>query len=40
MTQELEDLRARLTEAEEVLRAIRNGEVDAVLVAGEHGEQV
>jgi PAS domain S-box-containing protein len=37
---ELEDLRARLAEAEEVLRAIRNGEVDAVVVAGERGEQV
>jgi hypothetical protein len=37
---ELADLRARLAEAEEVLRAIRNGEVDAVVVAGERGEQV
>ena len=37
---ELEDLRARLAEAEEVLRAIRNGEVDAVVVTGKHGEQV
>jgi len=37
---ELEDLRARLAEAEEVLSAIRNGEVDAVVVAGERGEQV
>ena len=37
---ELEDLRARLAEAEEVLRAIRNGEVDAVVVTGERGEQV
>ncbi len=37
---ELEDLRARLAEAEEVLRAIRDGEVDAVVVAGERGEQV
>jgi PAS domain S-box-containing protein/putative nucleotidyltransferase with HDIG domain len=37
---ELEDLRARLAEAEEVLRAIRNGEMDAVLVAGERGAQV
>jgi two-component system cell cycle sensor histidine kinase/response regulator CckA len=37
---ELEDLRARLAEAEEVLRAIRNGEVDGVLVTGERGEQV
>jgi PAS domain S-box-containing protein len=37
---ELEDLRARLAEAEEALRAIRNGEVDAVVVTGKHGEQV
>jgi PAS domain S-box-containing protein len=37
---ELEDLRARLAEAEQALRAIRNGEVDAVLVAGRRGEQV
>lgn len=37
---ELEDLRARLAEAEEVLRAIRNGEVDAVVVTGERGDQV
>ena len=37
---ELEDLRGRLAEAEEVVRAIRNGEVDAVVVAGERGEQV
>ena len=40
MTKELEDLRARLAEAEDVLRAIRNGEVDALLVTGERGEQV
>ncbi len=37
---EVEDLRARLAEAEEVLRAIRNGEVDAVMVTGESGDQV
>ena len=37
---EMEDLRTRLAEAEEVLRAIRNGEVDAVVVNGERGEQV
>ncbi len=35
-----EDLRARLTDAEDVLRAIRNGEVDAVVVAGGRGEQI
>ncbi len=37
---ELEDLRARLVEAKEVLRAIHNGEVDAVVVTGERGEHV
>ena len=37
---EVEDLRARLAEADEVLRAIRCGEVDAVVVTGERGEQV
>jgi PAS domain S-box-containing protein len=37
---ELEHLRARLVETEEVLRAIRNGEVDGVLVTGGRGEQV
>ncbi len=37
---ELEDLRSRLAEAEDVLCAIRNGEVDAVVVTGKHGEQV
>jgi PAS domain S-box-containing protein len=33
-------LRARLREAEEALRAIREGEVDAVVVKGAKGEQV
>jgi PAS domain S-box-containing protein len=37
---ELEDLRARLAEAEEILRAIHDGDVDAVIVNGEHGDQV
>jgi PAS domain S-box-containing protein len=37
---ELSDLRDRLAGAEGALRAIRNGNVDAVLVAGERGEQV
>ena len=37
---ELEDLRARLAEAEEALRTIRNGEVDAVVVKGGRGKQV
>jgi PAS domain S-box-containing protein len=41
-TQSLSDieLRARLEEAEETLAAIRNGEVDALVVTGLHGEQV
>jgi PAS domain S-box-containing protein len=34
------ELRARLADAEETLRAIRTGEVDAVVVAGEEGPQV
>ncbi|HSB67825.1 MAG TPA: PAS domain S-box protein [Candidatus Methylomirabilis sp.] len=33
-------LRAKLEEAEETLRAIREGEVDAIVVSGSHGEQV
>jgi PAS domain S-box-containing protein len=37
---EMEDLRARLTEAEETLNAIRNGEVDGLVVAGSEGQQV
>ena len=35
-----EELQARLAEAEETLRAIREGEVDAVVVSGAKGEQV
>jgi diguanylate cyclase (GGDEF)-like protein/PAS domain S-box-containing protein len=34
------ELRARLEEAEETLHAIRNGEVDALVIAGAGGEQV
>ena len=34
------DLRARLAEAEETLNAIRNGEVDALVVSGVNGEQI
>ncbi len=34
------DLRARLEEAEEMLRAIRNGEVDALVVDSSAGPQV
>src|SRR5881396_2227395 len=37
---ELAELRARLAEAQETLRAIRRGEVDAVVVAGKEGPQV
>jgi len=35
-----EEQRVRLTEAEETLRAIREGEVDAVVVVGSKGEQI
>jgi PAS domain S-box-containing protein len=38
--EEIETLRARLAEAEEMLRAIRQGEVDAVVVEGSSGHQV
>ena len=34
------ELELRLAEAEETLRAIRNGEVDAVVVTGQNGDQV
>jgi two-component system CheB/CheR fusion protein len=37
---EVEELRARLHEAEDTLRAINRGEVDALVVAGPRGEQV
>jgi len=37
---ELENTRAKLVEAEETLRAIRSGEVDALVVSGEKGDQV
>lgn len=37
---QIDQLRARLTEAEETLRAIRSGEVDAVVVAGDHGPRI
>ena len=36
----LEELRARLAESEEALRAIRSGEVDAIVVPGQSGELV
>ena len=34
------ELKARLREAEDTLEAIRNGEVDAVVVGGAAGQQV
>ena len=34
---ELAELRARLADAEETLRAIRGGEVDSVMVTGKEG---
>jgi PAS domain S-box-containing protein len=37
---EIESLRARLAEAEETLRAIREGEVDALVVKGPNGPRV
>jgi PAS domain S-box-containing protein len=37
---EVQDLRRRLEEAEETLRAIRNGEIDALVVEGLDGERV
>src|ERR1700732_3503317 len=39
-SQEVSDLQGRVAELEETLRAIRMGEVDAVLVAGPEGDQV
>lgn len=39
-TEEIEELRARLEEAEETLRAIRSGEVDALVVSGPQGNQI
>jgi len=40
LTQEVKKLRARLAEAEETLRAIREGEADPVIASGSKGEQV
>jgi PAS domain S-box-containing protein len=37
---EIEQLRFRLDEAEQTLDAIRSGEVDALVVAGPHGDQI
>ncbi len=39
-SRELTKLRARVADAEETLRAIRSGEVDAVMAAGKKGRQV
>jgi signal transduction histidine kinase/ActR/RegA family two-component response regulator len=36
----IDELRARLDEAEETLRAIRSGEVDAIVVSGTDGDRV
>ncbi len=40
LAREVEELQIRLEEAEETLRAIREGEVDAIIVSGTQGEQV
>jgi PAS domain S-box-containing protein len=40
LTEENRNLRARLEELEETLRAIQRGEVDALVVSGPEGEQV
>ena len=37
---EISRLRERLEELEETLRAIRTGEVDALIVSGSEGDQV
>src|SRR4051812_4678175 len=39
LLQRIRDLEARLAESEETLDAIRRGEIDAVVVADERGEQ-
>ena len=40
LIEENEELRSRMTESEEILSAMRNGEVDAIVISGEKGEQV
>src|SRR3569623_3083371 len=40
LTTEVQDLRARRLVAEETLRAIRRGEVDALVVEGSRGDQI
>jgi len=37
---EIEDLRNRLEEGEETLRAIRRGEVDGLVVSGPEGDRL
>lgn len=37
---ENEDLKSRLSEAEETLNSIRNGEVDAIVVSGKNGDKI
>ena len=40
LARENEELRAQLAEAQEVIRAIQSGDVDAVVISGPQGEQV
>lgn len=40
LKKEIENLRSRLSETEETLNAIRNGEVDAIVVSGDNGEKI
>jgi hypothetical protein len=40
LLEEIEKLRRRLEEAEQTIEAIRQGDVDALVVAGPRGEQV
>src|ERR1700681_4746706 len=40
MAERLQELRARLDEAEETLRALRSGEVDSIVASGPEGDRV
>ena len=40
LTDENDELRSRIAESEELLLAIRNGEVDAIVIPGEKGDQI
>jgi len=40
LLRKMEELQIRLTESEETLNAIRNGEIDAIVVSGSNGEKV